>query len=354
MQCRFYGIADSRFLVFQYRKLKEAYILASFKQRVQANPKRIVFPEGDDIRVVRAVKELVNENLIREAILIGRKEIIISNARAEGLAEHSFRVIEADVFAKEVRYRNEYKKARAMSILEDDLIAEALADPIVGGALLLRFDEADCLIAGLKNTTARVLSTGINIIKANRQFGVVTSFLLIFSDNPQLGENGVILVADPVVNPDPSVGVLCKIAEAAAYFMENFLGIKGKIAFLSYSTKGSGKGKSVDKMRIAAERTAVKLKNCVVDGELQLDAAISPSIARIKAPESPLKGMANILIFPNLDAANIGSKLVQFFGKAKLVGPIIFGLNKPFNDISRGADEMDLVNLSIISQLQCP
>jgi phosphate acetyltransferase len=306
------------------------------------------------VRVVRAIKKLSDEGLIREAILIGNKHVIDGNARATGIPNSLYRVIEIGTILRETRYRNEYRKARSLSVLEGELLDDALSDPVIGGSLLLRFDEADCLIAGLVNSTAHVLSAGIHIIKANRQFGVVTSFLLIFTDNPELGDNGLVLIADPVVNPDPSVGVLCKIAEAAAHFMENFLGIKARIAFLSYSTKGSGMGKSVDKMRIASERTAEKLKECAVDGELQLDAAVIPSIARIKAPQSPLGGKANILIFPNLDAANIGSKLVQFFGRSKLIGPIIFGLNKPFNDISRGADETDLVNLAIISQLQSP
>jgi phosphate acetyltransferase len=303
---------------------------------------------------VRAIKKLSDEGLIREAILLGKRDVINAQARATGIPDNMYRVIEIETILREPRYRNEYRKARSLSVLEGELLDDALSDPVVGGSLLLRFDEADCLIAGLMNSTAHVLSAGIHIIKANRQFGVVTSFLLIFTDNPELGDNGLVLIADPVVNPDPSVGVLCKIAEAAAYFMENFLGIKARIAFLSYSTKGSGMGKSVDKMRIASERTAEKLKECAVDGELQLDAAVIPSIARIKAPQSPLGGKANILIFPNLDAANIGSKLVQFFGRSKLIGPIIFGLNKPFNDISRGADETDLVNLAIISQLQSP
>ncbi len=332
----------------------EEIILPVFKEIVRKNPKRIVFPEGEDVRVVRAVKKLSDEGLIGEAILLGERDAITRNARAIELASDSYRIIEMASILKDSRFRSEYRKARSLSVLEGELLDDALEDPVVAGALLLRFNEADCLIAGLTHSTAHVLSTGIHVIKANRQFGVVTSFLLIFTDNPEIGENGLVLIADPVVNPDPSVGVLCKIAEAAAYFMEKYLGINGRIAFLSYSTKGSGKGKSVDKMRIAAERTAEKLTNCIVDGELQLDAAVVASIARIKAPQSPLEGKANILIFPNLDSANIGSKLVQFFGRAKLIGPIIFGLNRPFNDISRGADETDVVNLAVISQLQSP
>jgi phosphate acetyltransferase len=330
----------------------EVVILTNFKERVRTNPRRLVFPEGDDIRVAGAVRRLADEGLIREAVLLGNPEKIRENARALSLDSGIYRTHDIDNLVKDVRYRNEYRKARNLSVLEGEILDDAMRDPVVIGSILLRFGEVDCLIAGLQTYTAHVLSTGINIIKADRQFGVVTSFLLIYTDNPQMGENGLILIADPVVNPDPSIGVLCKIAEAAAYFTGTFLNMQPRIAFLSYSSRGSGFGKSVDKMRIAAERTREKLGDAVVDGELQLDASIIPGIAKQKVPDSPLGGRANILIFPNLDSANIGSKLVQFFGNAKLIGPIIFGLNRPFNDISRGADESDIVNLAIISQLQ--
>ncbi len=298
------------------------------------------------------MKRLFDEGLIKEAVLLGDAAAIEKNVRAMSLHGNAVKVLNIDDVVRDVRYRNEYRRARNLSVLEGETLNDAMKDPVVAGSMLLRFGEVDCLIAGLSTSSAHVLSTGINIIKADRRFGVITSFLLMYTDNPALGENGLLLVADPVVNPDPSIGVLCKIAEAAAYFTREFLGMSPKIAFLSYSTKGSGHGKSVDKMRISAERSREKLGDAVVDGELQLDAAVVPSIASKKAPRSPLGGRANVLIFPNLDAANIGSKLVQFFGNAKLIGPIIFGLNRTFNDISRGADVLDIMNLAIISQLQ--
>ncbi len=227
-----------------------------------------------------------------------------------------------------------------------------MKNPVVIGALLLFLGEADGFIGGVRTRTAEILSTGINIIKANRRVGVITSFCLIQTEERGIGENGLIMIADPVVNPDPSVGVLCKIAEASVKFSREFLGIKPRVAFLSYSTKGSAEGKSVEKMRVATEMAMSKAPEITIDGELQLDAAILPDVAGQKAPDSPLEGKANILIFPNLDAANIGSKLIQYFGNARLIGPIIFGLNKPYNDISRSADESDIYNLAIITQLQ--
>lgn len=299
-----------------------------------------------------ALSRLASEGLISNAVMLGDRDVIMKNADLFHVERDTFTVMERGSLLDGTRYREEYKKVRNLSVLEGDILEEALKDPITAGSLLLRVGEVDGLIAGLSTNTAKVLSSGLNIIKADRRVGVVTSFLLVYTDNPLLGEEGLLLIADPVVNPDPSVGVLCKIAEAAAYFARNFLKIKPRIAFLSYSTKGSGLGKSVDKMRIAAERSMSKMPEIAIDGELQFDAAIYPDIAAKKAPGSPLEGKANVLIFPNLDAANIGSKLIQFFGNAKLVGPIIFGLNSPFNDISRGADSEDLYNLAIITQLQ--
>jgi len=295
---------------------------------------------------------LREDGLIRNAILIGNKEKIESNMESISLVGDAIEIIDLNDLKNERLLRQEYRKSRNLSILEDEMLNEAMTDPITIGALLLNLGKVDGFIGGLQTETAKILSTGINIVKANRRIGVVTSLCLIKTENQKIGENGFILITDSVVNPNPSVGVLCRISEAAAKFAREFLRIKPRIAFLSYSSKGSGIGKSVDKMRIAAVRSQKRMPEIEIDGELQLDAAIIPEIALIKAKESPLQGRANILIFPNLDSANIGSKFIQFFGNAKLIGPIILGLNKPFNDISRGADENDLYNLAIVTQLQ--
>ncbi len=321
------------------------------KERVRSSPGRIVFPEGDDPRVVEAVVRLGAEGLIGEAILLGDRELIARRLGDFG-SPGGISVRDIHSFRGDARYRNEYRIARSLSVLEGEALDLALGNPVAIGALMVRTGEAECFIGGLRTSSAEIISMGIGIIKADRRVGVVTSFCMVITGNESLGEKGILVIADPVVNPDPTVGVLCKIAEAAARFARRFLNIQPRIAFLSYSTKGSGSGRSVDKMRIAAERAHARLPELVIDGELQLDAAISPEVALRKAPAGPLGGRANILIFPNLDSANIASKLLQFFGGAALVGPIIFGLNKPYNDISRSATVDDICNLAVVTQLQ--
>lgn len=299
-----------------------------------------------------AVSMLNRDNLIKKAVLIGNKGKIIENARSTSTDMDCIDIIDIENDKVDRKYRDAYQKARNLSVLEGERLDEAMMDPVIVGALILSLGEVEGFIGGLQTITADILSTGIQIIKADRRIGVVTSLCLIQTEDKSIGEDGFFLIADPIVNRDPSVGVLCKIAEASARFAREFLKIKPRIAFLSYSTRGSGIGKSVDKMRIASERSKTYMPELIIDGELQFDAAVMPDIARIKAPDSPLEGRANILVFPNLNAANIGSKLIRIFGKAKLIGPIIYGLNKPYNDISRGADESDVYDLAIITQLQ--
>ncbi len=296
---------------------------------------------------------LIKDGLLKEALLLGDKDEIEKHANSISCDFNNIKIIDIDTVKNNRRYREEYRKARNLSKLEGEILDQAMIDPIAVGALLLLLGEADGFIGGIKTPTAKILSTGINTIKANKRIGVITSFCIIQTDDKNIGENGLLLIADPVVNPDPSVGVLCKIAQASVKFSREALNIKPRIAFLSYSTKGSSVGKSVDKMRVAVEMVRNKAPEITVDGELQLDAAILPHIAEKKAPgDNQLEGSANTLIFPNLDAANIGSKLIQYFGNARLIGPIIYGLNKPYNDISRGADESDIYNLAIFTQLQ--
>lgn len=294
---------------------------------------------------------MLADGLIREAILLGEEENINGVIKSMHAPKKGISVLGIKSISRKPEFWEEYRKARNLSRLEHEIVETAMNNPVILASLMLKLGQVDCFIGGIRTNTAEVLSAGINIIKADRRVGVITSFCVIETENTSVGENGLFVIADPVVNPDPSVGVLCKIAEAASQFMKNFLHIDPRIAFLSYSTKGSGSGKSVEKMQIAAERAQMKMPEIIVDGEIQLDAAILPEIALKKDPLGRLKGRANVFIFPNLDSANIGSKILQYFGNAKLIGPIIFGLNKPFNDISRSATSDDVCNLSIITQL---
>jgi len=295
---------------------------------------------------------LISDGLLGEALLLGNRDRIYSTAGMSLSSVRGITVVDAAAAASDVRYHEEYRNARNLSVLEGEIINEALSNPVTIGALMLRFNEVDGFIGGIRSTTAEILRAGINIIRADRRVGVITSFTIISTGRETIGENGLIILCDPVVNPDPSVSVLCKSAEAVAYFSRQYLGIVPKIAFLSYSTKGSAGGKSVDKMSMAAERARRAMPEIMIEGELQLDAALSADVAKRKDPNGELKGRANIFIFPNLDSANIGSKIFQYFSDSYVVGPIIYGLNRPYNDISRAASVDDIYNLALVTQLQ--
>ncbi len=319
---------------------------------MRANPRSIVFPEGDDSRVLEAVLRLVAEGLIGRAVLIGDRGNIERVAGANLATDGRVLITDPDAFVSDARYREEYRRARGLGALEGEILDRAMRDPVSLGALMLRLGEVDGFIGGVRTTTAEILRTGISVVKADRRAGVVTAFSIVTVNVDGGPEERLYVIADPVVNPDPTAGVLCKIAEAAAMFSRQFLGIRPRIAFLSYSTRGSGVGKSVDKMRLAAERARERMPEIDIDGELQLDAALSPEIAGAKAPGSALGGRANVLLFPNLDSANIGVKLIQYFGNAGVIGPVIYGLGRPYNDISRAATVEDIVNLALVTQLQ--
>lgn len=319
---------------------------------MRANPRSIVFPEGDDPRVLEAVLRLIADGLIARAVLFGDRDRIERAVGANASPGGRIGMADPGVLSSDARYREEYRRARGLGALEGEILDRAMRDPVSLGALMLRLGEVDGFIGGVRTTTAEILRTGIGVVKADRRVGVVTAFSIVTAGAEGGTDKGLYVIADPVVNPDPTAGVLCKIAEAAAVFSRQFLGIRPRIAFLSYSTRGSGAGKSVDKMRLAAQRARERMPEIVVDGELQLDAALSPEIARAKAPGSAVEGRANVLLFPNLDSANIGVKLIRYFGNARVIGPVIYGLARPYNDISRAATVEDIVNLAMITQLQ--
>ncbi|HNU90844.1 MAG TPA: phosphate acyltransferase [Spirochaetota bacterium] len=317
--------------------------------RVKANPRSVVFPEGDDPRVLEAVLRLAGDGLIGRAVMLGDRSILERVAGHKAGPGGVITIFDGNELTADARYREEYRRARGLGSLEGEILDRAMRDPVVLGALMLRLGIVDGFIGGVRTTTADILRTGISVIKADRRVGVVTAFSVVTARE---GDDGIYVIADPVVNPDPTAGVLCKIAEAAAVFSRRFLGMNPRIAFLSYSTRGSGAGRSVDKMRLAAARARERMPEIVADGELQLDAALSPDVAKSKAPGSPVEGRANVLVFPNLDSANIGVKLIQRFGSALVIGPVIYGLDRTYNDISRAATVEEIVNLALLTQLQ--
>jgi phosphate acetyltransferase len=199
------------------------------------------------------------------------------------------------------------------------------------------------------NTTGDVLKAGLRVIGPTEGVKTVSSFFIMITETEHLGEQGVLFFADCAVNLDPTPEALADIAVTAARNFRTIVGAEPRVAFLSYSTKGSGSGTAVDKVRSAAELMKKKAPNILSDGELQLDAALSAETARRKAPGSPTAGHANVLIFPDLNSANIGYKMAERLGGAKSLGPVIQGFAEPFNDLSRGAGVADIVNMIAVT-----
>ena len=255
---------------------------------------RIVFPEGEDKRIIKAAGIIAKRGIAKP---------IIINGKAKGCES-----------------------------------IKVKGDSIVYGMLLVKEGKADCCVCGASHSTLNTIKNALHIIR-----GEFASSFFLYPEKK-------ILFADCALNVDPTSEQLAKIAEQTMQSAKMF-GIKPKIAFLSYSTKGSGKGPSVDKVREAVKIFRMRNPNVIADGELQIDSAVVPAVAKIKK-SSIIKGDANVLIFPNLDAGNIGYKIMERFGKTQALGPVIQGLNKPVSDLSRGCSVDDIVNVAIITALQ--
>lgn len=304
-------------------------IVQSIHEKAKSLCKTIVLPEYNDARVVKAV-EIINNDKIANAILLTEDKI---DAR------------------KYEHYIEEYyqlRKAKGLTIEES---RELFKDPLYYAAMMTKNGEADGFVAGANHTTADVARAAIHCLEVEPRINIVSSCFIMVVPDCVLGEKGIFVFADCGIVPEPNARQLACIAITAAEMANKVIGIPPRVALLSYVTKGSAKSKTAEKIREALGLAKAIAPGLLIDGELQLDAAVEPEVARIKCPDSPLEGRANVLIFPNLEAGNIGYKLVQRLAKARAIGPLFLGLNKPCSDLSRGCfveDIMDCVAVTAI------
>ncbi len=324
-------------------------LLETIKQKARLVEKTIVLPEGTEERTLRAANTIIMERLAK-IILLGNTEAIRQSAAGMGLsAIHEATLIDPVHFEKKAFYANmlfELRKDKGMTLEQATTLAE---DPLYLATLLIKNGDADGEVAGAQNATGNVLRPAFQIIKTLPGISVVSGAFLMIMQEKHWGEDGILVFADCAVHPDPNAKELAEIAVMTGRTTRAILGVEPRIAMLSFSTKGSAKHPMCDKV-IEATRLAREMEpGMLIDGELQADAAIIESIGKSKAPDSPIAGKANVLVFPSLEVGNIAYKLVQRLAKAEAVGPVLQGMAAPINDLSRGCSVDDIVNLVAIT-----
>lgn len=327
-------------------------ILEQMTERARKNPQRIVLPEGDEPRTLEAANILLRDKLAK-LILIGSPEKINAMAKENGYEY----IKEATIFdpqtdAKMKEYANllyELRKAKGMT---EEEAAKKAQDPLYLGCLMIKNGDADGELAGARGTTADTIRPAFQILKTKPGVKIVSGAFLMFTPAKHLGEEGFLVFADCAVNPCPTAEELAQIAVSTAETARTIAGIEPRVAMLSFSTKGSAKHELIDKVTEATRIAKELAPDLMLDGELQADAALIEAVGAKKAPGSPVAGKANVLVFPDLQAGNIGYKLVERFSGADAVGPILQGIAAPVNDLSRGCKVQDIVQMVIITANQ--
>lgn len=324
--------------------------LNTIKQRAKAEKKTIVLPESMDRRTFEAAEIILKED-IANLIIIGTDEEIAKNS--EGLDISKATVINPFTYEKTEDYINLFVELRkAKGLTYEDAKKQALGDYMYYACLMVKAGDADGVVSGACHSTANTLRPSLQIIKTKPGVKLVSAFFLMVVPDCEYGSDGTFIFADSGLEQNPDPEKLAAIAACSAESFELLVQKEAIVAMLSHSTKGSAKHADVDKVVEATNICKQNNPNLKVDGELQLDAAIVPSVGSSKAPGSPVAGKANVLVFPDLDAGNIGYKLVQRLAKAEAYGPVTQGIAKPINDLSRGCSADDIVGVVAITCVQ--
>lgn len=328
----------------------------SFVNRVRLQAKKnvqtIVLPESTEPRTLEAANFVIKEK-IANIILIGNPDLISQHAEEHNLPYlQQAKVIDPLNHSKQEEYAEMIVELRKSKGVDIDAARALIKNPLYLAATIIKAGDADGEVAGAENSTQNVLRPGFQLIKTQEGVSIVSGVFIMILKDKNFGDNGVMLFADCAVNPEPTEDELAEIAVHTAKTAQSLLNMTARIAMLSFSTHGSAKHKLTEKVARATEIVRANHPNIIIDGEMQIDAAIVPEVSLKKSPDSILKGTANTLIFPSLETGNIAYKLVQRFAHAEAYGPILQGLAKPINDLSRGCSVEDIINVIAITAIQ--
>lgn len=323
----------------------------TIKERAKKDIKTIVLPETEDIRTLQATEKILEERFAK-IILIGNEESTKKLAQENNINIEGAEIIDPSKSEKYEEYANKFFELRQKKGVSIEKARETMLNNIYFGMMMVKMGDADGLVSGAAHSTADTLRPALQILKTAEGTKLVSAFFLMVVPNCEYGENGTFVFSDAGLNSNPTSEELSEIAISSANSFEQLVGKEAKVAMLSYSTYGSAKSDLVDKVVKATALVKEKVPNMQVDGEMQLDAAIVKEIGEKKAPGSKVAGHANTLIFPDLNAGNIGYKLVQRLAKAEAYGPLCQGIARPVNDLSRGCSSNDIVGVVAITSVQ--